>query len=200
MDEMKKHPPTKEHLLKYGILIAVFIVTLTVVLLVGIVVQAKASETIAEEQPDYYQLYQDALAKVDVAEQMLAEKENEYVQQSEQIIYFSDELANAKQEIIVLSEQLAAAEQEKASLIAKYGTTYYVQYEIRRTDILDPEAILRITTIVTEDTYNSTEIGIDLPIVTEQISLPSSNFFTQWTATAVKRDATLTWDPADNPS
>lgn len=172
MDSIKNVPTTVKYKPKY--VAAILVVTLAVMLGFAACasIPANATEETAAAQPDYEQLYREGLTRIESLERAEAA--------------LAGQQAADEAEISSLREQLDAAQQEIARLIDQYGTAYYVEYEVRRTDLLGSEAILRFKTMVSAQTYNATRKGEVLSVVTDHLSIPASSVLTKWTATVVE--------------
>lgn len=174
MDERNRYTPVIEQAVKHGIglLILIAVAVACFLFLIGNAAPASAAETdralLAQEKAQA-----DAL-EIEALHQKIAE--------------LSEQLAAAEAGEAAAREELDVLREEYQEFAERFGTTYYVVYEVRRTSTLPPsENIVQFTSIVTEETYNSLDKGDVLPSVSDLVRLPANIWGVEWSVSVAHK-------------
>lgn len=203
MENIRRYPPAPEHLIRYSAVILGIIAALVIAFLAGSAIPAKATEPAT----DYAQLYQEALSRIGELEQAISDQDTrleakeaenaalaeQLAGKDEQLTAQAQQLAERETEITAVQDQLNHAQQENQRLIELYGTTYYVDYEVRHSGIFCPEGVTRHQTIVSAEVFNTLQIGDELSAATTFYSGPTGSDIIKWTAVIVDLDPDPTW-------
>ena len=187
MDEQTTFTFTREQVLKFSAIVLILITVMIIGFLISSAVPAAASESDTVTVP--------AAATEPVPAADIEELNRQIAQLTEQLTASREEntalieaAETAEAEYIALSEQMDALREEYNSFVQKHGTTYHIAVDVRRsTTFPRSEDILRFTSIVSEEFYNSVDEGDTLPTMTEYFSLPADTWGVEWTATVVSR-------------
>ena len=211
-----RHPLEQNDTLKYIALIVGALIILVLVFCLGSMTHVTAADNQAGVESistpskiDYQQLYDESLLEIDAlkttiqelteANSQLEEANDEYAEReealNEEILTLKEEARlqeetnqELEEEVRILEETNQALEEKVATLKEAYGTSYHVEYEIRKKGLLfGAEDILRIHSVVEKQTYENTVLNMELPLVSETYSIPSGSRTTTWNVVACNK-------------
>lgn len=183
-----RHPLEQNDTLKYIALIVGALIILVLVFCLGSMTRVTAADNQAGVEPistpsriDYQQLYDESLLEIDALNATIQEltEANSKLEETNRV-YAEHEDA--------LNDEIQTQKETIAALKETYGTTYYVEYELRRTvNFPGAEDIVRFYSIVPKNVYDNTIENMSLPLVSEMYSLPSGNRNISWSIIAHRK-------------
>lgn len=190
-----RHPLEQNNTLKYIALIVGAVIILVLVFCLGSMTHVKPADNRAGVEPtstpakiDYQQLYEESLLKIDALTATIQELTKTNSQLEETNTKYAEREEALNEQILILEENNQALEEKIATLKEVYGTSYHVEYEIRKKGLLfGAEDILRIHSIVEKQTYENTVLNMELPLVSEMYSIPSGSRTTTWSVVACNK-------------
>lgn len=197
-----RHPLEQNDTLKYIALIVGVVIILVLVFCLGGMIRETAAINQAGVEPistpskiDYEQLYNESLLEIDALNatiqeitednRKLEETNRAYAEREETL---TEEILTLEDEAETLENKNQAMEEEIATLKKVYGTSYLVEYEVRKKSvILGGEDIIRFHSIVPKNTYDNTVLNMELAETSEMYSIPSSSPLTTWSIVACNK-------------
>ena len=197
-----RHPLEQNDTLKYIALIVGVVIILVLVFCLGGMIRETAAINQAGVEPistpskiDYEQLYNESLLEIDALNatiqeitednRKLEETNRAYAEREETL---TEEILTLEDEAETLENKNQAMEEEIATLKKVYGTSYLVEYEVRKKSvILGGEDIILFHSIVPKNTYDNTVLNMELAETSEMYSIPSSSPLTTWSIVACNK-------------